>query len=108
MPQDHCAGSMRQRKSNGASSRQIHLRILNGASGLAHGSEWLTEIWPPLAYEVSRPAPSWRSTTTTSWPSSRRDHAVEVPMTPAPRMRTFIRGERLHLHKEAPKGLGDW
>ena len=32
-------------------------RTLRGAPGLAHGSAWLTEICPPLAKLVSRPAP---------------------------------------------------
>src|SRR5439155_6708331 len=33
-----------------------------------------------------------RSTTVTSWPDSRRYQAVVVPITPAPRTRTFMAG----------------
>src|SRR6185503_9653996 len=42
--------------------------------------------------EVSRPGPSRRSTTVTSWPRAARYHAVAVPITPAPRTRTFMAG----------------
>src|SRR5260221_14721377 len=93
MPHDHCAGSMRRRKSSGASSRQIHCRIFEGASGLAHGSAWHTEICPPLANEGSMPAASRRSPTTTYRTCCVRHQAGEVPMTPAPRTKTFI-GEK--------------
>src|SRR6185312_2419896 len=88
----HWRGSIRRRKRSGASSRQSHFTILSGASGLAHGSAWHAEIWPPFANEVSRPGPSRRSTTVTSWPRAARYHAVAVPITPAPRTRTFMAG----------------
>jgi hypothetical protein len=52
-PQAHCAGSARKRQSSGASSRPIQRSALSGACGLAQGSAWLTEIWPPLAKLVS-------------------------------------------------------
>src|SRR5690348_12730696 len=91
-PHVHWRGSMRRRKSSGASSRQSHLRICCGASGFAHGSAWHAEIWPPLANEVSRPGPSRRSIAVTSWPCAARYHAVAVPTTPAPRTRAFMAG----------------
>src|SRR6266436_4718307 len=89
-PQSHWARSARGRKSSGASSRPNHFRIVKGAVGLAQGSEWLTEIWPPLAKLVSSAGSGWRSTTVTSWPLCTRYHAVVVPMTPAPRTTTLI------------------
>src|SRR6187401_2701478 len=91
-PHSHWCGSMRRRKSSGESGLNHHLRSFSGASGVDHGSEWLTEIWPPLANEVSSPAPSRRSTTVTSWPCPARYQAVEVPITPAPRTRIFMGG----------------
>ncbi len=65
--------------------------ILAGASGFAHGSAYDAEICPPLANDVSSAAPSWRSTTVTSWPSCARYHAAVTPTTPAPRTSTRIR-----------------
>src|SRR6188474_767558 len=81
---------MRRRKSSGESGLNHHLTSFSEASGVDQGSEWETEICPPLANEVSRPAPSRRSTTATSWPCPARYQAVEVPMTPAPRTRIFM------------------
>src|SRR5215831_20440512 len=92
VPQAHWRGSMRRRKSSGASSRQIRLRIFSGASGLAHGSACEAEIWPPFANEVSRPGPVRRSMTVTSCPRLERYHAVAVPITPAPRTSAFMAG----------------
>src|SRR6266849_5305051 len=89
-PQSHWARSARGRKSSGASSRPNHFRIVKGAVGLAQGSEWLTEIWPPLAKLVSSAGSGWRSTTITSWPLCARYHALVVPMTPAPRTTTLM------------------
>ena len=64
--------------------------ILAGAPGLAHGSAWLTEIWPPLAKLVSNPEPDSRSITVTSWPACAKYHALVTPITPAPNTSTFI------------------
>src|SRR4051812_45073394 len=89
-PHSHWRKSGRRRKSNGASSRASHLRTLSGAEGLAHGSACETEIWPPLANEVSMPAAPWRSTTVTSWPALARYQAEVTPITPEPRTRTFM------------------
>src|SRR5713226_3294028 len=86
----HWAGSARGRKRSGASSRPSHCRILDGAVGLAHGSQWLTEICPPLAKLVSSAASGCRSTTITSWPVRARYHALVVPITPAPRTTTLM------------------
>ena len=76
MPQRHWRQSARGRNSSGASARPSHLRIFSGASGLAHGSAYDAEIWPPLANDVSRPAPGCRSTSVTSCPSAARYHAA--------------------------------
>ncbi len=57
--------------------------------GLAHGSAWLTEICPPLAKLVSKPAKGWRSTTVTSCPASARYQALVTPTTPDPNTKTF-------------------
>src|SRR6185369_7948764 len=89
-PHSHWRSSGRRRKRSGESSRPSHFRILSGAVGLAHGSACDTEIWPPLANEVSMPAPAWRSSTVTSWPDLLRNQAVVTPTTPAPRTRTFM------------------
>jgi len=43
-----------------------HCSTFSGALGLAQGSAWLTEIWPPLAKLVSDAGVAWRSTTVTS------------------------------------------
>ena len=51
-----------------------------GALGLAQGSAWLTEIWPPLAKLVSSPAAGWRSMTVTSCPALDRNQAEVVPI----------------------------
>ena len=53
---------------------------------------------PPVQYaygdrysgRVSSAAPGWRSTTMTSWPRSRKCHAVLMPMMPAPRTMVFM------------------
>src|SRR5690606_7237043 len=39
---------------------------------------------------VSSAGPTWRSTTSTSWPASARYQAVVTPMTPLPRTTTLI------------------
>src|SRR6185369_11056480 len=91
-PHSHCLTSGRRRKSSGASSRASHFSSLSGAAGLAQGSACDTEIWPPLANDVSRPAASRRSSTLTSWPDLLRNQAVVTPTTPAPRTRTFMTG----------------
>src|SRR5207245_4906012 len=102
-PQRHCARSARSRKSSGASSRPSQRRILAGACGFAYGCACDTEIWPPLANEVSSPAASWRSITVTSCPLFARYHAEVTPSTPAPSTRTFISVEReAHLHRHLP------
>ena len=97
----HCIGSSRGRNSSGASGRPSHLRILRGADGLAHGSAWLTAIWPPLARLVSSAGPSRRSMTTTSWPAARRNQALATPTTPAPRTRTRITPFRLQQSSDS-------
>ena len=106
-PQRHCRGSRRRRNSSGASSCPSHLqRSWRGASGLAHGSAYDAEIWPPLANEVSSAAPSWRSTTVTSWPSCARYHAAVTPTTPAPRTTIRIaRGARASA-RPSPRPAG--
>ena len=49
------------RNSSGASSPcPSQFSIFRGAAGLAQGSEWLTDTWPPLARLVSRATPGWR------------------------------------------------
>src|SRR5690606_24962221 len=65
-----------------------HLRTLSGADGLAHGSAWLTETWPPLAKLVSRPAAARRSITQTDLPCFSAKYALLMPTTPAPRTTT--------------------
>src|SRR3954462_14617529 len=89
-PHNHWRRWGRSRNSSGESSRPSHFRILSGAVGLAHGSACDTEIWPPLANEVSMPAAAWRSTTVTSWPALLRYQADVTPITPAPSTRTFM------------------
>jgi hypothetical protein len=89
-PQAHCAGSARSRHNNGASSRPSHFKAVHGARGLAQGSAWLTEIWPPLAKLVSCAGRGWRSITVTSWPSAARYQALATPTTPAPSTVTRI------------------
>ncbi len=64
--QSHCCKSARGRNNSGASSCVIHFRTFSGALGFAHGSAWLTEIWPPFAKLVSAAGVAWRSTTVTS------------------------------------------
>jgi hypothetical protein len=68
-PQSHWRMSARMRKSSGASSFPSHCSTFSGALGLAQGSAWLTEIWPPLAKLVSAAGVACRSITVTSWPS---------------------------------------
>src|SRR5208282_2732925 len=103
-PQRHCCQSSRGRKSNGASACPSQRRIFMGAAGLAHGSTCDTEIWPPLANEVSSPAPLRRSTTVTSCPAARRYQAAVVPITPAPRTRTFMRDTRSSVRLDRDAG----
>src|SRR6266850_247096 len=105
-PQSHCARSARGRNSNGASSRPSHFRILRGTRGFAQGWACDTEICPPLANEVSRPAASCRSTSVTSCPALLRYHAEVTPMTPAPSTRTRIPSveREAHLHRHLPVG----
>src|SRR5262245_17845182 len=80
--------SARTRNRSGASSFIIHLRTFSGALGFAHGSAWLTEIWPPFAKLVSAAGVAWRSTTVTSWPCWRRKYAEVRPSKPAPNTMT--------------------
>src|SRR5690606_12449076 len=87
----HCRQSSWGRNNSGASSWNIHLSSLSGAWGLAHGSAYETEIWPPLARLVSWAGPGRRSTTTTSWPAWRSHQALEMPMMPLPNTATFMR-----------------
>src|SRR5215203_6928 len=72
------------RNSSGERPSNSHFRIFNGADGFAHGSAWLTEIWPPLAKLVSSPAPGCRSMTQTLRPARIAQYAVLMPTTPAP------------------------
>ena len=64
--QSHWRRSARGRNNSGASSCVIHFSTFSGALGFAHGSAWLTEIWPPFAKLVSAAGVAWRSTTVTS------------------------------------------
>src|SRR5436190_4068440 len=89
-PHSHWRSSGRRRKRSGEFSRPSHFRILSGAVGLAQGSACDTEIWPPLANEVSMPASACRSRTVTSCPALLRYHAEVTPTTPAPSTRTFM------------------
>ena len=57
------------RNKSGASLSNSHFKIFSGASGLAQGSAWLTEIWPPLAKLVSSAASGSRSITQTESPA---------------------------------------
>src|SRR5512134_3841115 len=82
--QSHWLRSARSRNSSGASSLASHMSTLSGALGFAHGSAWLTEIWPPFAKLVSAAGVAWRSTTVTSWPCWRRKYADVTPNNPAP------------------------
>src|SRR5260221_13495642 len=94
---------MRRRKSSGASLRQIHLRILAGAPGLAQGSAWQADTSPPLANEVSKPGASRRSTISTSWPASQAYQAGAVATTPAARVRNLIGGSDYTLKPMRPR-----
>src|SRR3546814_6424695 len=83
-PHHHCLRSKLGRKTMGESSLNSQRASLRGACGLAHGSEYDTEIWQPLARLVSWAGPLSRSMTTTSWPACFSHHAVDVPITPLP------------------------
>src|SRR5450759_5189324 len=89
-PQAHWYGSARRRNSIGESSRPSHLSTCAGVPGLAQGSAWLVEIWPPLAKLVSIAAASWRSKTVTSCPARAKYQALVTPTTPAPKTAIFI------------------
>src|SRR5688500_14658780 len=107
--QAHCFVSARSLKRSGASSLKSHLMTLSGAAGFAHGSAWLTEIWPPLAKLVSMAASAWRSNTDTSCPACDKYHAAAVPTTPAPRTKTFIGARRACTPRAAAlPARGSW
>src|SRR5258707_12629610 len=89
-PQCHCCQSSFGRNSRGESPLNHHLTSFSGADGPAHGSDWLTEICAPFAYDVSSAASLCRSMTVTACPALFRYHAVVTPRMPAPRTMIFM------------------
>ena len=77
-----------------------------GKSGVAHGSAWLTESCPPLAFEVAAAILSVASSSLTSKPACCMKNAVVTPITPPPTMVTFFaRGELVLAVGALAKGL---
>src|SRR5580698_724856 len=86
----HCWMSNCGRSISGACCANSQRATFSGMPGAAHGPAKPGQTPPALPKLVSSAGPGWRSTTVTSWPALERYQAQAVPMTPAPRTRTFI------------------